>query len=55
MGVAERFPIGIEHSTFQLEPVGHLGHEPELVDTSVTEADRNGDGNQHRADTCASA
>lgn len=26
--VAEHFEVSIEHSTFQLEPVGHLEHEP---------------------------
>ncbi|PRY09779.1 cation diffusion facilitator family transporter [Kineococcus rhizosphaerae] len=25
--VAEHFPVAVEHATFQLEPVGHSGHE----------------------------
>jgi len=25
--VAEHFPVAVEHATFQLEPVGHKGHE----------------------------
>lgn len=25
--VAEHFPVAVEHATFQLEPVGHGGHE----------------------------
>jgi cobalt-zinc-cadmium efflux system protein len=26
--VADHFPISIEHSTFQFEPVSHQDHEP---------------------------
>lgn len=26
--VAEHFPVSVEHSTFQLEPLGHADHEP---------------------------
>jgi cobalt-zinc-cadmium efflux system protein len=25
--VAGHFPVAVEHSTFQLEPAGHAGHE----------------------------
>jgi len=26
--VADHFPVGIEHSTLQLEPLSHVQHEP---------------------------
>nr|KEP23202.1 hypothetical protein DA06_10845 [Georgenia sp. SUBG003] len=26
--VAEHFPVSVAHSTFQLEPAGHVNHEP---------------------------
>ncbi|WP_328293432.1 cation diffusion facilitator family transporter [Kineococcus sp. NBC_00420] len=30
--VAEHFPVAVEHATFQLEPVGHSGHETSTHD-----------------------
>ncbi|GAA0288126.1 cation diffusion facilitator family transporter [Kineococcus aurantiacus] len=30
--VAEHFPVAVEHATFQLEPVGHAGHETSTHD-----------------------